>query len=478
MHAPRAAIAQVVLAQAVEQEHARLAQGAVDIAVGLRRAGMIVGAEFGDALVQRLLAGGAAAQVEAPAPQLRLERVQIGIGHQHGVGFRRAGQRRRHRRALAIAVQHHLLAILPGVDEVQHVGGIGLEPADRLAGAGPGPRDQGEARGQVVHARHVQASRQQGRIPEQWEVAEDHVAPGVGHVVRQARAGQGYRLIVREPALRIHHAAMHVRRLLGVVEEQQFAGGGVDLGVGRHTFGGKGAVPARRAILLQRFRVELVQRPALVEGAQRAPGMHYHVGAGGVLQRALRAPALALRTRRHLRQARPQRAPRGFLGEKTLGAHETVAVRGVAVAKADRVQQAVAVEGMVLAQRLVHRVLAVAQVDAVEIARQAAFDLQVRGVPFLRHRRPGAVEVGMRVGRVDGRAHAVDQDCLHGPCLHVQQQKRLAQRRKDAKKPQRTARKILMLFLASLRLCARKLFALKPPARCVPRCRTPQSPCS
>src|SRR5690606_15087684 len=83
-------------------------------------------------------------------------------------------------------------------------------------------------------------------------------------------------------------------------------------------------------------------------------------------------------------------------------------------AEADLVDHAVAVEGVVETDGLVHRVLGVAQVDTLEIVGQLTLDLEVLGVPLAVGRRPGTRPVRMAVVLGDGRVDGVDHSCVHG----------------------------------------------------------------
>ena len=103
--------------------------------------------------------------------------------------------------------------------------------------------------------------------------------------------------------------------------------------------------------------------------------MHDDVGARRVLHPGARTPALfALGQLHWLGQPRPQRLARVVLRHKAVGTDKTVAVERFSVAEADDVHHAVAVERVIGLQRRVQRVLGVAQVDAVQIARDFALD--------------------------------------------------------------------------------------------------------
>ncbi len=151
------------------------------------------------------------------------------------------------------------------------------------------------------------------------------------------------------------------------------------------------------------MRVELVEVAALPEAGEGLAVVHDHVGARRVLHPASGAPAVvALGLLWVTEHARPQRLGGLLLGEEPVGAHEAVAVAGSTVGEGDLVHHAVAVEGVVLADRRVDRVLGVAEVDAVEIAgKLTGDDGQVVGVPLGRlwSPRPGAIRMVVVVGQ-------------------------------------------------------------------------------
>ena len=70
---------------------------------------------------------------------------------------------------------------------------------------------------------------QQLGIPEQRKVVEDGVIRRERHVVRQPRTRQRDIGEVHQVVVGVDHAVAHVRGLLAVGEEQQLAGGVVDL---------------------------------------------------------------------------------------------------------------------------------------------------------------------------------------------------------------------------------------------------------
>ena len=125
--------------------------------------------------------------------------------------------------AVGRADHHHLIALFPGVDHMQHVGGLGLEPAD-LVGVSVA-RNHRKTGGHLgMKAQFVAACRQRVIVQQQRKVMQDGVVLGYRHVVGQARAGQRHFNLVLELAVGPDHAVAHVGRLGVVVEEQQFTG--------------------------------------------------------------------------------------------------------------------------------------------------------------------------------------------------------------------------------------------------------------
>jgi hypothetical protein len=86
-----------------------------------------------------------------------------------------------------------------------------------------------------------------------------------------------------------------------------------------------------------------------------------------------------------------------FLGREAVGTDETVAVEGRSVTEAD-VQHSVAVERPINVQRGMQRIFGIAQIDAVQVVGNLAFDRdQVVGVPFSRLRTSRAGPVGILI---------------------------------------------------------------------------------
>jgi hypothetical protein len=232
--------------------------------------------------------------------------------------------------------------------------------------------------------------------------------------VGQARPRQRHVGGVDQRATAIDHAVAQVRRGRAVAPHQELAGRRIELGVRRDPAGERPR-PRRDPALGQGHRVVGVDVAALIEGRQRGAGVDHDVGRRRVLHAAARAPAVAQRARGRLDDPGPQRRAGRDLGGQAGGAHHAVAVAGPPAAEAERVQHAVAVERVVAADRVVERVLGVAQVDAVELGRDRALDhLEVVGVPLgaLGPPRAGAVRM-IVVGR-EPRRPGVHRARAHG----------------------------------------------------------------
>ena len=207
-------------------------------------------------------------------------------------------------------------------------------------------------------------------VVEQRQVVHDGVVRRDRHVVRQPRARQLHRHQRLERAVAVHHAIVHVRRLLSVGEEQELAGALVDLGMRRD----RQAPHAR--IELQLADGGQVVRTHLVDGAPEVPhrhqvaGVELHIGVGGVLHRHV-GPVLA----RRILDALPQGLAGGQFFAQAVGGDPAVLVLHPAAFETHRVQHAVAIEPVVAARRLEAAVGAVAHIHAVEVLRHLALDV-------------------------------------------------------------------------------------------------------
>ena len=115
--------------------------------------------------------------------------------------------------------------------------------------------------------------------------------------------------------------------------------------------------------------------------------------------------------------AGPQRPARFLLGEEAFGSHETVGVRGFAVGEPDRMDHAVAIEGVVPLGRFEDRRLGVAQIHTSEIVGDLALDVEVPRVVFAVLGPPDAAAVGMIVVGRETAMDLVAQFDLHGSML-------------------------------------------------------------
>ena len=86
----------------------------------------------------------------------------------------------------------------------------------------------------------------------------------------------------------IDYAVVHIRRVLGVVEEQQLAVVLIDLAVRRNAIERR---PRGNALLIQRLWIKPVTFTALVVSRERLARMHHYIGAGCILDAAMRSPA-------------------------------------------------------------------------------------------------------------------------------------------------------------------------------------------
>ena len=110
----------------------------------------------------------------------------------------------------------------------------------------------------------------------------------------------------------------------------------------------------------------------------------------------MRAKAGSFRHTHLVHQPAPQRAAGILLRLKTTGAHEAIAIACLTTRKINLVDHAVAIKGMITPKRLVKLVFRVAQIDAVNVVRNAAFDhRKVRRGDLFMLRRPRTVEIGV-----------------------------------------------------------------------------------
>ena len=315
------------------------------------------------------------------------------------------------RRHVAAPDHDHPVAVFPGIDHVVEVTRREAEPADAVGR--PEARDHAEA---AVHLRmELDLVPAQGHgfvVVEQRQVVQHRVVFGHRHVVRQAGARQVDRHIVLECAVGPHHAVVHVGRVVAVVEEHEFFGDLVDLGV----CGDLAAAVRDGGGLAQRFqrdRVDLVGVARHVPQRQRAAAVSHQVGVGGVLEAFVRAAL------ERFADAVVGGLPGLRLLGPALGVHPAVAVGQVAVVEMRRMHHAIAIERVVPAIGRVTCVGAGPQVHAIEVGRDAALDqLQVLQLELLHDRGIDPCEQGTIVF-AEGRQAVRGRAGVHGGVLSV-----------------------------------------------------------
>ena len=181
--------------------------------------------ELGDVVVDATLGDPARAELEGPLGE-------VGLQAQHGdlwgvdeVGG--VGRVDRQRVGDLTADEADRPVLLPGVGDVVHEAGVGLEPAGVGGRAVAG--DEAEAR------RSVPVERQAGRpvigLPHEGEVEDDGEVVGERQVVLQPGPAHGDALAAGDPPVGGHHAEGEERGDRVEVDVEHLAGGGVDLGV-------------------------------------------------------------------------------------------------------------------------------------------------------------------------------------------------------------------------------------------------------
>ena len=209
-------------------------------------------------IVDHALVGLARAQVEAPFVQHEVALSQVdGFFQSARIGL-----------TLLVLVQavggadhDHFLAFFPGVDDMQHVGGFGGEPANFM---GLAVARQNAKAGRLVgmKAHFVAPGSERICVGPQRKIMQDGVVLGDRHVVGQARPGQRDGRVMHQLPFAIDHPVMHERRIFRVVEEHQLARLLVHLGVGRDAVQWH---PRRLAAAPQRHRIEHPCLAALVK---------------------------------------------------------------------------------------------------------------------------------------------------------------------------------------------------------------------
>src|SRR5436305_15253192 len=153
--------------------------------------------ELQHAVVQRFFFGLARNKIEPPPVGLGAHAPRVEETEQLPVVVVVVRPAFRNRAGLMEAVQHDLVAVLVGIDPMEDIGGIGLEPsdADWLAA----PRHDGEAARYIrIEAHCVHAALEELWIPEHRQVIEDGIVLSEGHVVWEPRSRQLYGHIANE----------------------------------------------------------------------------------------------------------------------------------------------------------------------------------------------------------------------------------------------------------------------------------------
>mmetsp|Transcript_7908 Transcript_7908/g.21805 ORF Transcript_7908/g.21805 Transcript_7908/m.21805 type:complete len:286 (+) Transcript_7908:583-1440(+) len=277
--------------------------------------------------------------------------------------------RARHGILLPIPIQYKdfvspCVNLLVGIDPMQDKCRTGLEPTDvrRVAISGNDRKPRTEVRVEPVS---MHALLQQSLIPKEWEIVQDAVVGRETHVVRQPRSRKWNGHVMYQPIVHIHDSVMHVGRLLGVVEEQQFASILVHLCVRRDTvvFRWKLPVPRLGSQVLQGDRVQPVAVAALIESSERLSRVNHHIRAAAVLQRPLSTPPGTLGLGRVFCESCPQGLASFLLSLKTFGLHKPVSIRHAAISvETGLVNHSITVENVIPTDGFVHWVLCVSEV--------------------------------------------------------------------------------------------------------------------
>ena len=391
------ALVVVVLHQSLERQ--RLQVGGDQLVVGVAALHAVEvhvrQAELDVQVVELLLALLAGLHVHAPATQMalvaqvgehRAERAFLGVAADGGVG-------------LEAAVHHYPVAFLPGVDHVQHIARLELEPLDLLLRAVA--RDDAEAARQVAAELHhaMSGAAQHRGVVEQREVVQDGEARRDRRVMRQARSRQVDARLVAQRAVRADDIVGEPGLEVGVAVVDVLAGAHIDLAV-RVEGGVDTAAEALLAARLERQRVDIVHVSGVVPGREQLAVVQVERGVRGVLAVVgVQRDILAARDPRHIVRTHDP-------GELDLAALDLVVQRAglrpfadvarAAVTHVEAVDHAVAVEPVVLPLGFEHRVRSLAHVRAVEVVRHRSLHhAQIDGRDLGDHRRVWPVQIGV-----------------------------------------------------------------------------------
>src|SRR5262249_14603185 len=127
------------------------------------------------------------------------------------------------------------------------------------------------------------------------------------------------------------------------------------------------AVEALDAQSLKRARIELVWQTALIPQCERITVVKHDVRIGSVFQPSVRSGSFRGVRIRPVHQARPKRALRFLLGEKSFRANPSISISRLSVLELDRMHHSVAVEPVITAAGLEDRIWTIAQIDAIQV---------------------------------------------------------------------------------------------------------------
>ena len=280
---------------------------------------------------------------------------------------------------------------------------IALEPSSLLRSTKT--RNDPDAHRHVsVVASGIDTATDQVGIPKQRTVIENGVIRRERHVVRQSSTRQLDGHVVHQLSFSRHHSVVHEGCRGLVVEEQQFPGAHIHLGVSRYSCSRKGIAPRLLAKVFQRVGIQPIQVTALIKAGYRHACMHHDVGTGCILHSATRARAVAQRLAWRFRKTRPQCMTDLDLCTQSIRLHESIAVLDFAIAERHHVDHAVAIEWVVPTDRLKKRVFGVTQVHAVQLCRNLTDHIQVaRGeLGSLRPPRTTSIRVGITRRKIRG----------------------------------------------------------------------------
>ena len=402
---------EVVLVETRKPLKFRLRHGYVIGPAGLARCIVLIDRrELADAVVQLALLHLAGLHVHAPFDGHGIEGQHIhhgGIGAIGGVG--------------RIAVRHHhagghdhLIAILPGIDDVIDVAAVGLEPADLVTAARA--RDDAETGGLIGEMDLPHRPLQPTLAKDHGQVVQDDEVFRQPHVVGQAGARQVDLLEMGQPVVGTDRPERHPGFVERIVEKDELARHRIDLGMGRDV-AGQGSAEVLHADGFKGAGVDADRLARDVPQPHQAAVVQDDVRIGGVLVDPVTPCGGRVGAGRGVEDAaRPTAAVE--VCDVVGRLDESVAVPRLAVLEPDGVKHAVAIEPVMQALRRGGRVGAVTIEGPVEIERNFADHRQVIGGRFPRDRLVSTLNIRVQqveIGQVSGLDTACDRRVVgHG----------------------------------------------------------------